>query len=88
MGLALKGLTWKPGRCGYSNENEFSIFNLIVEAAAAPVVDLGTKTGKYVPPSLRSGADAAQRRGESMSTRRQGMKFFSYIASCLDVDCE
>ena len=44
---------------------------------------MGTKTGKYVPPSLRSGADAAQRRGESMSTRRQGIEFRNYIASCL-----
>ena len=44
---------------------------------------MGTKTGKYVPPSLRSGADAAQRRGESMGTRRQGIEFRNYIASCL-----
>lgn len=39
--------------------------------AAAPAADMGSKTGKYIPPSMRSGADPALRRGESMNPRRQ-----------------
>jgi len=39
----------------------------------APASDMGSKSGgsKYVPPSMRGGADTSQRRGETMNTRRQ-----------------
>jgi len=44
----------------------------VADGAPPAVPDMAQKVGsKYVPPSLRGGADQGQRRGETMNTRRQ-----------------